>query len=234
MYGDVVLLGRRREGEGVVLPDRDLRATEEDVLTSTRRGVLLLNLDLADVAGVVDDLGHVGLVSSTHLTRNAFGKVGKSAVHPILPEDTNAVAEGRKVRLDHAEGTVDGPEHEEDDEHVVGVPEALEVGAARLLSSSNGDGHQSKQHDIATPSGSGSKVGEDEAHKAKFVECSETGKVVPMSDSVNPGEEYDGPCDQLVECDVLVEGNDIVKGCATSHGDEVPADGEQDEGYVNM
>jgi hypothetical protein len=55
-----------------------------------------------------------------------------------------------------------------------------------------------------------------------------------MGDSVNPGEEDDSPGDQLVECDILVEGDDVVQGCATSHGDEVPAHGEENEGYVHV
>jgi hypothetical protein len=37
-----------------------------------------------------------------------------------------------------------------------------------------------------------------------------------------------------VECDILVEGDDVVQGCATSHGDEVPAHGEENEGYVHV
>jgi hypothetical protein len=51
---------------------------------------------------------------------------------------------------------------------------------------------------------------------------------------VDPGEEDDGPGDKLVEGDVLVEGNDVVKRRAAGHGDEVPAHGEEDKSYVNV
>jgi hypothetical protein len=40
-----------------------------------------------------------------------------------------------------------------------------------------------------------------------------------MRNGVDPGEENDGPGYQLVEGDILVERNDIVQGCSTSHGD---------------
>ena len=231
---DVVLLGGGGEREGMVLPDRDLWAAEEDVLTGPCCSVFLLDLDLADIAGVVNNLRDVGFVASAHFTRNALSKVGESTIHPVLPEDTDAVAEGRKVGLDHAESTVDGPENKEDDEHVMSVPEALKVRATRLLSSCNGNGHQREQHDVSTPSRSCSEVGEDETHESEFVECGEAGEVVPMRNGVNPGEEDDSPGDKLVEGDVLIEWDDVVQRRTAGHRDEVPAYWEEDEGYVNM
>jgi hypothetical protein len=187
-------------------------------LSGASDGVLLLDLDLADVAGVVDDLGDVCLVATADLTGNSLCQVRESTVHPVLPEDTDTVAEGGKVGLDHAEGAVDGPENEEDDEHVVRVPETLKVGTTRLLSSCDGNGHERKQHDITTPSGTGGEVGEDEAHEAQLVDGGKLGEVVPMGDGVDPGEEDDGPGNQLVEGDVLVKGNDVVERGATGHG----------------
>jgi hypothetical protein len=180
--------------------------------------VLLLDLDLADVAGVVDDLGDVCLVASAHLTGNSLGQVCKSTVHPVLPEDTNTVAEGRKVGLNHAEGTVDGPEDEEYDEHVVRVPEALKVGTARLLGRREGNRHEREQHNVSTPSRAGGKVGEDESHEAQLVDGGKLGEVVPMGNGVDPGEEDNGPGDQLVEGDVLVEGDNVVQRRTTGHG----------------
>lgn len=179
--------------------------------------MLLLDLNLADVAGMLNDLGNVGLVSATNFTSDALAEVGKSTVHPVLPEHTDAVAKGRKVGLDHAEGAVNGPEDEEDDEQVVGVPEALKVRTPRLLRSCECDRHQSHEHDISTPARASREVGQDEAHESEVVTSSESGKVVPMRNGVDPGEEDDGPRDQLVESDVLVERNDIVERCSTSH-----------------
>ena len=37
-----------------------------------------------------------------------------------------------------------------------------------------------------------------------------------------------------MESNVLVEGNDIIERCATKEGDEVTADGEEDEGNVDV
>ena len=194
----------------MVLPDADLRAAEEDVLTRARCGVFFLDLDLADVAGVVDDFGNIRFVSSTHLTRDTLGKVCKSAIHPVLPEDADAVAEGRKVRLNHAKGAVNGPENEENDEHVVRVPEAFKVCATRLLGCSDSDGHQCEKHHVAAPSGPCSKIGEDETHKSELVKCGESSQVVPVSNRVNPREEYNGPGNKLMECNVLIEWDDVV------------------------
>jgi hypothetical protein len=235
VYRNVVLFGCARKGEGMVLPDRDFRATHENVLftlvlshlqvvtiaylTSTGVGVLLLDLNLANVAGMLNDLGDVRLVASTDLTRNTLTEVGESTVHPVLPENTNAIAEGCKVGLDHAEGSVDGPEDEEDDEEVMCVPEALEVGSSCILSSCKCDRIQSDEHHVSTPARTSSKVGENKAHESEVVAGREPCKVVPMGNCVEPGKEDDRPGNQLVEGDVLVEGNDIVQRCATSHGD---------------
>lgn len=56
---------------------------------------------------MLNDLGNVRLVSSSDLTRNTLSEVCESTIHPVLPEDTDTVAKGRKVGRDHAEGTVD-------------------------------------------------------------------------------------------------------------------------------
>jgi hypothetical protein len=166
---------------------------------------------------MLNDLGNVRLVSSTDLTGDTLGQVCKPTVHPVLPEDTNTVAERRKVGRDHAKGAVNGPEKEENDEEVVRVPEALEVCATCFLRRCERDGHERDQHDVTAPARTSRKVGKDEAHESQVVRCGESCQVVPMGDRVNPGEEYDGPCDQLVESNVLVEWDHVVQGSATSH-----------------
>jgi hypothetical protein len=182
VHGDVVFFGGAGECEGVVLPDGHFRAAQEDVLlfmlatdfssrarpthlSSTGLGVLLLDLNFADVARMLNDLGNVRLVSSSDLTRDALGQVRESTVHPVLPEDTDTIAEGRKIRRNHAEGAMDGPEEEENDEEVVRVPEALEVCATCLLRRCERDRHERDQHNVAAPSGTSGKVGKDEAHE---------------------------------------------------------------------
>lgn len=75
---------------------------------------------------------------SANLSRNPLRQVDESSVHPVLPKHANrrrpdAGTERRHVRLNHAERSVDGPEEEEDDEHVVSIPKSLVVGASRLL-----------------------------------------------------------------------------------------------------
>lgn len=55
-----------------------------------------------------------------------------------------------------------------------------------------------------------------------------------MRGNVNTGADDDGPRSGLVKGDILVEGNDIVKGRAAQEGDEIAADGEEDEYHINM
>ena len=38
-----------------------------------------------------------------------------------------------------------------------------------------------------------------------------------MCNRVHPGEEYNGPSDELMEGDILVERNNVVQGRTTSH-----------------
>ena len=132
----------------MVLPDGDLRAAEEDVLASPCNSVLFLDLDLADVAGMLDDFGDVCPVPSSDLASNTLGKIGKTADQPVLVEDAHAIAEWCSVILDHAELSVYGPEDEEDNEHVVSVPEALVIRTSRLLYRCHDHCHECHQHDI--------------------------------------------------------------------------------------
>lgn len=188
---------------------------------------------------MLDDLGDVRLVSAADLAGDAFGQVDEAAVYPVLPEDADGGgadgdAEGRRVGLDHAEGAVDGPEDEEDDEHVVRVPEALVVGAPRLLDRRQHHAHERHEHDVAAPPGPGRQVGGEKSIEAEVVLGRDLREVVPVRDGVDPGEEDDGPRRRDVEGDILVELDDTVQRCLPGDGDEGPADGEEDQGDIDM
>ena len=167
--------------------------SRETYLTGLRLRVLLLDLDFADVARVLNDLGNVRLVSSTNLTRNTLAQVSKSAPHPVLPENTDTVAERRKVRLDHAEGSVDGPEEEEDGEEMMGVPEAFELGTSVLFGCCPSHGRECNQHDVSCPSGTCCEICEEEAHETELVSHCEHPQIPPMRNRVDPGKEEDRP-----------------------------------------
>lgn len=149
MDGYVVFFGCTRQREGMVLPDGVLGTAEEDVLPSLCNGSILLDLDFAHSARMLDDFRDIRLVSATHFTRDTFSEVGEAADEPVLIEYTDAVAVWFPIILDHAELPMDGPENEEHDEHVMRVPEALVVGTTRLLSRCEDHGHECGQHDIA-------------------------------------------------------------------------------------
>jgi hypothetical protein len=87
---------------------------------------------------MLNDFRDVRLVPTTHFASNSFGQIDEAAIHPVLPEHTDRGSTDRDterctIRLDHAEGAVDGPKNEEYDEHVMGVPEAFVVGSTALL-----------------------------------------------------------------------------------------------------
>jgi hypothetical protein len=48
------------------------------------------------------------------------------------------------------------------------------------------------------------------------------------------GTNDDGPCSGFVEGNVLVEGDNIIKGGSTKQGNEVAADGEKDEDNIDV
>lgn len=60
----------------------------------------------------------------------------------------------------------------------------------------------------------------------------ELGEVDHVRGDVDEGED-DRPGDRFVESNVLVERDGVVERCASEEGDEVAADGEEDEGQVD-
>lgn len=115
-------------------------------------------------------------MSATDLTSDTLSKINVSTIGPVLPEHTdscgtNTDTVGSEIRLDHAEGSVDGPEKEEDNEQVVGVPEPLEVCATHLLNGCSHHRHERDEHDVARPAGTGNKVGKKPASKAQSILC---------------------------------------------------------------
>ena len=130
------------------------------------------------------------------------------------------------------------PVDEKDDKQVVRVPEALEVGPPPLLYREPDHGAQSEPHDPSSDPRTGCEVGQQEHDDSLLGRIrrrdSEVGKVDHVGDSVNYRPEDNGPGSGLMEGDILVEGNDVVQRCSAQHGDEVPANREQDEGSINM
>ena len=149
----------------MILPDGNFGTAEENVLPSSRLCVLLLDLNLANHAGMLNDLGDVCLVLSSDFTGNSLHQVDVTSVHPVLPEDSNSRRSNpttvwSDVGLNHAVGTVDRPKEEEYDEHVVSIPETFEVGTTHLLDRSNNHTHERGQHDVSSPSWSCNEIGE--------------------------------------------------------------------------
>lgn len=178
----------------MVLPNRDLRTAQEDVLSSFRDSVLLFNLDLDNVAWMLDNLADVRLVLSPDLTGKAFGQVNESSNEPVFPKDTNSSAEGGSIRLDHAEGAMERPEKEEEKEEVMGVPESFKVSTSGLLHSSSGHQEEDDKHDVTRPSWTSQKVCHEETLESEALLGGKLCEIIPVGDSVNNREEDNRPC----------------------------------------
>lgn len=188
---------------------------------------------------MLNDLCDVCPVTTSHLACDTLGQVNETAVHPVLPEDSNsrcanAGAERCNIWLNHAESSVDGPEEEENDEHVVSIPEALKVCSSRLLGRRENHTHQRNKHDIASPTRSRHKIGNQPAVDTKLVLDGDLGKVIPVSNGMDPRPENDGPGGDDVEGDVLVELEDAIERCLSKERDEGSRDGEENDGDVDM
>jgi hypothetical protein len=62
---------------------RDLRATDEDVLSGTSSGLFLLDLQLHDVGRMLNDLVDVSPVAGTNLTEDTFPDPDNTADEPV-------------------------------------------------------------------------------------------------------------------------------------------------------
>lgn len=111
----------------MVLPDGDLWAAEKNILhkvskqqaayqvsvcihlASSELSVFLLDLNLHDIARMLNDLGDECLMSSAYFSQDPLNEVNDPAVHPVLPENSGPGAERCYVRLDHTECSVYGP-----------------------------------------------------------------------------------------------------------------------------
>lgn len=91
-------------------------------------------------------------MAPSYFTSDSFGEVDEASNHPVLVEHADAVAVWFPVVLDHTELAMDGPEDEEDDEEMVGVPESLKVCSARFLDRCHDHCHERSEHNIPGPS----------------------------------------------------------------------------------
>ena len=151
--------------------------------------MVFLDLDFADIARVLDDLGDICFVSTSDFTRNALYKVCEASDKPVLVENADTVAVGCAIIFDHAKFAMNRPKDEEDDEHVVRVPKAFVVRSTRLLDGCEDHGHERNQHEIARPSRTCDELSQDEADEAKLLSGRQSSIVVPMRKGVKPGEE---------------------------------------------
>ena len=132
------------------------------------------------------------------------------------------------------------PADKEDDEEVMSIPEVLEVGTFPFLRGEVDHDGKAEGHNPPGSTGPGGKVGLKEGEElcatclCGSVGERELGKVdhvrYDMHDSANDNRPGGG----LMEGDVLVKRNELVKRCATKERDEIAADGEKDEDDINM
>lgn len=132
------------------------------------------------------------------------------------------------------------PADEKEDEEVMRVPEALEVGAFPLLHGVVNHNTEGNGHYPTSDAGSSGKVGVEEGDELGTgclcvrICHRKSVKVDHVREDMHCSAGNDRPGGGLMERDVLVEGNDLVKRCTTEEGDKIAADGEQDEDDINM
>lgn len=131
------------------------------------------------------------------------------------------------------------PIDEEHDKQMMRVPKPLEMRPLPLLERKEDHHTQSDPHDPAGGARAGRKVGEEEsdyffAGGGVLEGEDELGKVDHVGDGVDCGADDDSPGGGLVEGDVFVEWDDVVEWGAAQHGDEIPADRQQDKDDVDV
>lgn len=130
------------------------------------------------------------------------------------------------------------PVDEEHNEQMVGVPEPLKVRAAALLHREPDHDRERGDHNPAGDTRASEEVRPEEVedHPAGRLarRRGEPAEVDHVRGGVNQGAGGDGPAGGLVEGDVLVERDDVVQRGAPEHGDEVPADGQEDERGIDV
>lgn len=149
---NVVLLGCAGECKRMPLPERDLGAAEEDVLSSQSAAIVLLDLNLDDLGRVEDDSGDDSLLLGTPFTSDTLHQVNKATGDPVLPESRDILAVRGAVGGEETECSVEGEEEEEDQEEMVPVPKGL-----KLLHANGGEGggdhdDEDEEHYMTGPS----------------------------------------------------------------------------------
>lgn len=152
MNTDVVLFGCAGKCKRMPLPERDLGAAEEDVLSSESAAVVFLNLNLDDLGRVEDDSGDDSLLLGTPFTSDTLQQVNKATGDPVLPESRDILAVRRAVGGEETECSVEGEEEEENKEEMVPVPKGLKLLRADGGEGSGDHGNEDDEHDVTGPS----------------------------------------------------------------------------------
>lgn len=120
-------------------------------LSSSGLCMLLLDLNLDDVAWVLDDLRYKSRMSSSNLSGDSLSQIDNTSISPVLIENASARAEGRKILGDHAPNAVHGPKHKKYDEQMMRIPEPFKVRSAWLFNRGKYHCHQACEHNPASP-----------------------------------------------------------------------------------
>jgi hypothetical protein len=129
------------------------------------------------------------------------------------------------------------PADEKDDEQMVAVPEFLKVGTATLFHGEEYDQEKTSGHDPACDAWSRGEVGQSECadlSRGSRLRHSQSGKIDHMGHDMDHTECSDGPSRRLVEINVFLEGDDVVKGGLAKERDEIAANREEDENDINV
>jgi len=123
---------------------------------------------------------------------------------------------------------------------MVRVPEPLKMGPTPFLHGKPHHDTETRNHDPARGAWASEEVGGEEGEYVlpcgyRLRICpGHFGKVEHVRYDVDDSPNDNGPCGGFVEGDALVEGNDLAEGRAAEEGDEIAADGEENENDVDV
>jgi hypothetical protein len=136
------------------------------------------------------------------------------------PEDTNGIpgTVRRAIWLYHAEHAMELPADKKHDKDTMVVPEVFKIGAPPFLEGKVNHDGKGDGHDPTGEARPGGKVGVEESDKLGTA-CLCTGvcegelcKVDHVRDNVDEGANNDRPGGSLMEGDILVKGDDLLRG----------------------
>lgn len=234
MNRDIIFKGRRRNRKRMPLVLGELRHVDKHILARLILERRFLNLQFDDSCRVLNGLDKSSLQSGTVEADTSLNNVEDIADEQVLVgliSTTDTV-----LVLDNTSNSVEHQRSEHDERQMVGIPERLKrLVTLRLL---GGRVHQdhTQEHNMSCHTG-GRLVKQLSStlwktRVSSHMQLVHLEDVNIMTDRMNDCTDDDRVGRNLVEPDVLIDGNQLVKEGDTEDTEDVSTDGEEDDGAI--